>query len=116
MIVRVLAAAALALSVGFLQPALASSHCGEVLDTVEQIFAVLNSQTASCEASLETARQLMEQGREQAAACGCQAAADDFASSINTSNSSDYSCGNKRQGLGTLQSSIPDAIDCCNGC
>ncbi len=113
---RMVAVAATALAIASWQPAHASSHCSEVLDTVEQIFAELNSQTATCEAALNSARQLMEQGREQASACGCEAAAESFQFSIGKSNSADYSCGNKRQGLGTMRSSIPDAIDCCDGC
>ena len=116
MIDRVLAAGALALSVGFLQPAHASSHCSDVLLTVEQLFMEVSSESTSCEAELDTARHLMEQGREQALACGCEAAAENFSFKIDISNSSDYSCGNKRQGLGTLQSSIPDTIACCYGC
>ncbi len=95
----------------------ADSHCDAVLATVEEALSVRETQTDACEAGLDAALDLLEVARKQALECGCNAAADNLAMSIEMSKSTEYSCFNKSQGLGALRGGIADTIQCsCYSC
>ena len=98
-------------------PVHADSHCDAVMTTVEVALAVRQTQTDACEDGLNKARELLEVARQKALECGCNAAADNLAANIEISKSTDYSCFNKSQGLGTLRGGIADIIQCsCHSC
>jgi hypothetical protein len=95
----------------------ADSHCDPVMRTVEEALAVRQTETAACEDALTQVRDLLEVARGQALECGCTAAAENLATNIEKSKSTEYSCFNRSQGLGTLRGGIADVIQCsCYSC
>lgn len=98
-------------------PVHADSHCNAILTTVEEALSVRDTQGDACEAGLDEARKLLEVARQQALDCSCPAVAQNLAMNIEVSQSTEYSCGNKSQGLGSLRAGVADTIQCsCYSC